>query len=266
MEELVKTIAPSHLGQSLSTSEPWLFLSPHLDDAILSCGALMASEATKREILVVTLFTECGPTPHTRAARSFLRQCAAKDAGSLFEARRKEDITVLTSVGVRFRHLGATDALFRRRQEALIGSAVLGKAIPELVHRYPTYRFDIALGRVSRGDAVLVNHLRDTVQQEIDDFNAGLVFCPIGVGKHVDHLITRKVAEKSAERAVFYSDFPYNQDQQPDLAFLKSRHLAEWHWREGAESKLQHVRQYKTQADALFPGGRIPVAPEIYYV
>ncbi|MGO4186239.1 PIG-L deacetylase family protein [Pseudarthrobacter sp. TAF60_1] len=263
----MKSTAPSYLGQSFSTSEPWLFLSPHLDDAVLSCGALMASEAPKREIVVLTLFTECSPTPHSRAARSFLRQCSANDASALFKARRQEDVAVLTGLGIRFRHLGATDALFRRRREVLIGSSALGKAIPELVHRYPTYRLDIALGRVSRGDRGLITDLRDTVQREIEEFKAGLVFCPIGVGRHVDHLITRRVGEGSAEqRAVYYSDFPYNQDQQPDPAFMESRKLSEWHWSEGIEAKQQHVRQYVTQAAALFPDGRIPAAPEIYYI
>jgi hypothetical protein len=73
------------------------------------------------------------------------------------------------------------------------------------------------------------------------------------------------VGEVSAERRVFYSDFPYNQNQQPDEAFLRNRSLTEWHWGDGIESKHQRVRQYATQAGALFPDGRIPVAPEIYY-
>ncbi len=256
---------PSHLGRSLATNEPWLFLSAHLDDAVLSCGALIAAEAGRRDIAVLTLFTECSPTPHTRAARSFLRQCAARDAGSLFEARRKEDAAVLAGLGVRFRHLGAADALFRRRREALPGSSVLGKALPELVHRYPTYRFDIALGRVSKGDTSLANELRDTVAQEIEHHAAGLVFCPVGVGRHVDHLITRSVGEESAERAVFYSDFPYNQNQQPDPGFVQSRSLTAWQWGGDLEAKHRRVRQYATQADALFPDGRIPAAPETYY-
>ncbi|MBJ2119434.1 PIG-L family deacetylase [Arthrobacter sp. MSA 4-2] len=256
---------PSRLAQSRTTDEPWLFLSPHLDDAVLSCGSLIASEAGRRDIEVLTIFTECSPTPHTRAARSFLRQCSVQDAGSLFEERKKEDAAVLEGLGVRFRHLGATDALFRRRRKTIPGSSVLGRTLPELVHRYPTYRFDIALGRVSRGDTGLIEELRDTVAEEIDEQATGLVFCPVGIGRHVDHLITRSVGESSAERTVFYSDFPYNQNQQPDDAFLRSRHLTGWEWSGDLEAKHRRVRQYATQADALFPDGRIPPVPETYY-
>jgi hypothetical protein len=155
--------------------------------------------------------------------------------------------------------------LFRRRREALPGSSALGKALPELVHRYPTYRFDIALGRVSKGDTALISELQDAVAREIEQHAAGLLFCPVGVGRHVDHLITRSVGERSAERAVFYSDFPYNQHQPPDPAFVRSRNLTAWQWSGDLEAKHRRVRQYATQADALFPDGHIPAVPETYY-
>lgn len=256
---------PPDLRQSLSTNEPWLFLSPHLDDAVLSCGALIASQVGRRDITVLTVFTESSPGPHTRAALSFLRQCSARDAGSLYTARKREDIAVLSGLGVRFRHLGETDALFRRRGKAIPGSTRIGNTLPELVHRYPTYRFDIALGRVSRGDSNLVDRLQATVIKEIEKVGAGLVFCPVGVGRHVDHLITRTVGERSAERPIFYSDFPYNQNQEPDPAFLRHRNLEIWNWSDGMEAKHQRIRQYVTQAPALFPDGRIPKAPETFY-
>jgi LmbE family N-acetylglucosaminyl deacetylase len=256
----------SRIEGSLATNNPWLFLSPHLDDAVLSCGALMESAAGSRKVVVATLFTESGPAPHTRAARSFLRQCSARDAGSLFEARRREDAAVLSELGVQFVHLGATDALFRKRQEMMLGSGALGRAVPELVHRYPTYRFDIALGRISRADASLISIFRDTVAGLIEQHSAELVFCPVGVGRHVDHLITRMVGEHFAEHVVFYSDFPYDQTFEPDEAFLERKRLAPWLWEDQIPAKHRLVRQYATQADALFPNGHIPVAPETYYV
>lgn len=260
----MKPAQHSGFEQSLSTDEPWLFLSPHLDDAVLSCGALIASQVHKRPVSVLTIFTECSPGPHTRAAKSFLRQCAEADAQSLFIARKCEDAQVLAGLGVEFRHLGATDALFRRRN-ASAGASAIGKVLPELVHRYPTYRFDIALGRVSRGDHELIENLQEVIAKEVTDQSAGLVFCPVGVGRHVDHLITRTIGERSAAGTVFYSDFPYNQNQQPDQAFVNSRELKPWQWKDGIEDKHERVRQYVTQLDALFPHRRIPFAPETYY-
>ncbi|MGM7777461.1 PIG-L deacetylase family protein [Arthrobacter sp. KNU-44] len=256
----------SRVEGSLTTNNPWLFLSPHLDDAVLSCGALMESAANNRKVVVATLFTEAGPAPYTRAARSFLRQCSAHDAGDLFEARRREDAAVFNDLGVQPIHLGATDALFRKREEKMVRSGVLGRALPELVHRYPTYRFDIALGRISRGDASLISRLRDSVAGLIQQHSADLVFCPVGVGRHVDHLITRMVGEAFTNHVVYYSDFPYDQTFQPDEAFLDRKGLGSWLWEDRIPAKHRLVRKYATQADALFPDGRIPVAPETYYV
>jgi LmbE family N-acetylglucosaminyl deacetylase len=255
----------SRVEDSLETKGTWLFLSPHLDDAVLSCGALIGSAARHRKIVVATLFTECSPPPHTRAARSFLRQCSAPDADSLFAARRGEDAAVFTDLGVQFLHLGATDALFRKR-EGLVGTSSLGRKVPELVHRYPTYRFDIALGRVSPGDASLISEMRGKIAGLAEQHDAELVFCPAGVGRHVDHLITRSVGEGFPDHVVFYSDFPYDQTSQADVAFLRRNNLSPWVWTEEIPSKHRRIRQYATQADALFPDGTIPLAPEIYYV
>jgi LmbE family N-acetylglucosaminyl deacetylase len=146
------------LATATTSGARCVFLSPHLDDAVLSCGALMRTLAPRSEIHVVTVFTESTDGPHTRAARSFLRQCghgSTTDATALFAARRKEDRAVLDGMGVGHEHLGVPDALFRRRAvpRALSGPAArLARVLPELDHRYPTFRFDIALGRVARGD------------------------------------------------------------------------------------------------------------------
>jgi LmbE family N-acetylglucosaminyl deacetylase len=255
---------PPHLAASSSADSAWLFLSPHLDDAVLSCGALMAEFAPRRPITVATVFTAAGPPPHTHAARSFMRQCAAADAAALFEDRRAEDLDVVREIGADPVHLDETDALYRRRS---VPEPVerLGRLVPELVHRYPTFRFDIAKGRVSRGDRVLVRQLRTRVSKLMSRTAAELVFCPVGVGRHVDHLITRAVGDVAGRRTVYYSDFPYNQFAEADPAFLAARDLVPWTWDEGIGAKERLIHGYRTQADALFPAGRVPAAPEVYY-
>jgi LmbE family N-acetylglucosaminyl deacetylase len=255
----------TRMERSLASNGAWLFLSPHLDDAVLSCGALMEAEAAHRQVLVATLFTNSTAAPHTRAARSFLRQCDAADADTLFDARRSEDIAVLRDMGVDFLHLGAPDALFRRRN-AVSALARLGRALPELVHRYPTYRFDISLGRISRGDSELIDTLRSKVAALIAESNAELIFCPVGVGRHVDHLITRRLGEDYPDQVVYYSDFPYNVAAEPDRSFIRRKNLHPWEWHAGTETKHGRIRQYATQADALFTDGCIPAVPESYYL
>ncbi|MFI2565602.1 PIG-L deacetylase family protein [Paenarthrobacter sp. NPDC018779] len=258
---------PSRIERSLTSGAPWLFLSPHLDDAVLSCGALMEAQARKRPIIVATLFTEASPGPHTRAAKSFLRQCGTVKAGELYAARRTEDREVLMDMGIQFIHLGEVDALFRRRRKPTwLGSSAWDRLLPELTHRYATYRFDIALGRVSRGDKEVIRHLRDEVAALMAQTQAELIFCPAGVGKHVDHLITRELGKGHSKNLVMYSDFPYDLVSRPDEAHLESLGYAAWAWDTGLAAKPSRIKQYASQANALFPEGVIPLKPEIYFV
>lgn len=256
---------PARLQQSFTSGAPWLFLSPHLDDAVLSCAGLIEAHSGTREITVATIFTAAEPPPHTRAARTFLAQCSAHDATTLFENRRKEDQTALAGLRTAHRHLGAVDALFRQRvwNRNAIGPFV--RWIPELVHLYPTYRLDIALGRISRHDARLMRKVHHAAASLMEETGAELLFCPVGVGRHVDHLITRAVGQAFPDQVVYYSDFPYNQTATPDARFLQEHGLRSWTWHPEPKRKNRHINQYTSQAPALFPDGRVPVAPEIYF-
>ena len=256
---------PPDLAEARSTGASCLFLSPHLDDAVLSCGALMRSLSATCALTVVTPFTAAGEPPHTYAARSFLRQCAAPDAAALFAARRAEDRRVLSELGAAHEHLGHPDALFRRRAAGSPLAGYAGRLLPELVYRYPTYRFDIAKGRIARGDRAMIDTLTAAVADRVRRTGARWVFCPLGIGRHVDHLIVRAVGERLADRVVYYADFPYVRSAGPDREFLARHRLTPWSWTEGVTAKAELIRGYRTQVDALFPGGRIPADPETYY-
>jgi LmbE family N-acetylglucosaminyl deacetylase len=256
---------PDGVARAVSAGASCLFLSPHLDDAVLSCGALLRALSGRCAVTVATAFTTADGPPHTFAARSFLRQCSVSDAATLFAARRAEDQQVLAELGAAHVHYGFTDALFRRRKVPALLARSAGRILPELVHRYPTYRWDIAKGRIARGDTSLIATLTDVVADQIRQIGAGLVFCPLGVGRHVDHLVIRAVGQRFPDCVVYYADFPYNQNAAPDPKFLRRNRLAPWSWRAGIAAKAELVRGYRTQVDALFPDGRIPGVPETYY-
>jgi LmbE family N-acetylglucosaminyl deacetylase len=253
------------LDQAKAAGRGILVLSAHLDDAVFSCGALLSSLAGRTPVTVATVFTEASPPPHTWAARAFLRQCMVGDAAALYADRRQEDVDVLTGLGVQHVHLGIPDALFRRR-EVRAAVALLGRSVPEVVHRYPTYRFDIARGRVSRGDRALIDRLASDVSSLADRIDASLILGPIGVGRHVDHLITRALAARQPERAIFYSDFPYDQQGSPDAGYLAAHRLTPVTWDQGLDAKQPLIRGYRTQFKALFGVLDPPVVPESYFL
>lgn len=99
----------------------------------------------------------------------------------------------------------------------------------------------------------------------VERTGAGVVFCPIGVGRHVDHLITRAVGSRQPVHVVYYSDFPYNLAADPDRDFLARHRLTSWAWDQGLGGKERLIRGYRTQVDALFPERVIAAVPELYF-
>ena len=248
---------PEGIARVLHDGAPALFVSPHLDDAVLSCAALMRTMVTRARVTVVTLFSAAAPPPHTRAARTFLRQCGAAQSGTLFRERCREDIAVLDGLGVGWAHLGHPDALFRRRRDPSGLLRRAGRVLPELDHRYPTFRFDIALGRVSRGTARCA---RRSPPRSPTSPAARRVRPP-----------RRRPARRPPARAavgehlgaVLYADFPYTA-RDPAAEAVAADGRLPWSWADDLDAKRPAIAGYGTQVDALFPGGEIPLRPETY--
>ena len=256
---------PAELGRQPAPGTPLVFLSPHLDDVVLSCAALASSLAQSYRVIVVTVFTDATPPPHTRAGRSYLRQCGRTRADHLYQERRAEDIQALRLMGAEHVHLGAVDALFRRRRGERPEWQWVVKRIPELGHIYPTYRFDAALGRISRADRSLMGDLHLQITELVAELRPYILFAPLGVGRHVDHVIVRETAARIGVRLCYYADFPYSLRQSPDKRFLRRHRLLPWTWLEGLGEKRTLVEAYETQVRALFPGGVVPQVAECYY-
>ncbi|MEU2236018.1 PIG-L deacetylase family protein [Streptomyces vietnamensis] len=248
----------------LGSGVPMIVLSPHLDDAVLSCGALLGWAGRRAPVTVATLFTEAAPPPYTLCARQYLRQTRTRDAEELFADRREEDRQVLELLDVDWRHVGLVDGLFRRRPQARPGTERLSRLLPELAHVYPTYRMHLSRGRVSAYDAETLRAVGETVDALLPARSGGLVLAPLGVGGHADHVLVRTAAERSGRPVVYYSDFPYNQIAAADDGFADRHRLVARAWERGLDRKHELIRGYRTQTDALFPGGRIPRAPEVY--
>ena len=170
-----------------------IFVSPHLDDAVLACGGTMAHLARRvAPIVMVTAFTE-PPPPDMKISplAAALRYAWAGD----YRQRLDEDRRVAGMLGARVVWLGLLDAVYR--DPSLDDAALVDPAFD--VRQDPTLRELTA--RLVR---VIVEH-RDA-----------LVFVPLGVGNHRDHLLCHAAAA-AAERAAapgtrfyYYEDFPYS--------------------------------------------------------
>jgi LmbE family N-acetylglucosaminyl deacetylase len=240
------------LLRELENAGPVAVLSPHLDDAVLSCGALLGHLAPRHPVTVVSVFTTAAPRPWSLPARRALRAVGTGDAEELFGLRRAEDLEVLGGLGVTAVHLGFTDALFRR-------SAGRRPA-------YRTFRFDALRGRVAACDAGLAAEVGARAGQVARACGAGVVFAPLGIGRHVDHLITRRAAAELTAPIVYYSDFPYSRTLGPDAGFVREAGLVPHPWLSGRAENASRIAGYRTQFAGLFPGGTVPTWPEVYWV
>ena len=251
------------LTEAIEQGVPLIVLAPHLDDAALSCGALMIHAAERTSVTVATFFTEAGRPPYTLSARRYLHQVGARNAQALFQQRQAEDRAALEPVGIKCIHVGLTDALFRRLPNPERWSRC-ARVLPELAHVYPVYRMHIISGHIAAADADTLRDVCEVVQR-LADSGPHLVLAPMGIGGHVDHMLVRSAAEMSGARVVYYSDFPYNQRTLFHDGFIQRKNLVETQWFELAEAKADLIRAYGTQVQALFQGGNIPLVPEVFF-
>jgi LmbE family N-acetylglucosaminyl deacetylase len=242
-------------------------LSPHLDDAVLSCGALMNHARKETPTTVVTFFTEGGAPPYTYSARRYLRQTRDRHANSLFVARRAEDEAVLGGVGISYVHVGLTEILFRRRTRPLLNQLPgATRLIPELSYLYPTYRLNVIRGGISPDDVSTIRRIIDTIDH-LPPTSSTLFLAPLGIGGHKDHILVRTAAELSGKQVTYYSDFPYNTRYSVDPSFVQRNSFEQATWSHDLEAKLPLIHAYRTQVNALsswFPDRKIAALPEGY--
>ena len=253
-----------------------VFVSPHPDDAALSCGGLIARLRARGEpVAIVTLFCGPGPldllTPYQREALGFgsppdpniadaQAPGAAPTPEQVMAVRRAEDESFARFAGASVVFFNLPDAVFRgyAGDEQLMGQ-------PHPDDRAPVEELRAALAKL---------------QPERPD----RLYVPLSVGGHVDHRLTRRaaialLAEPQSpyrdpalfERALFYEDFPYaltvgfERLDQLDPEILPSlpagSALAPEYVEIGdvIDRKLAGLRAYESQIGRLFGIGDNPV-------
>ncbi len=224
-----------------------IYLSPHLDDVVLSCGGRVYQEGLAgRSVLVVTLMAGDPPAPAMRSpfVAALHSRWGLENTPKPVAVRRAEDLEALSLLGAEAQHAPWLDCIYRQHPstgEWLYHSedALWGPAHPvegELVAQMARYLADLPLAP------------------------AGRVYVPLAVGGHVDHRLVRQAAEVwdvSRERLVYYADYPYA--EQPDAL---SAVLGEGRgWRservpltaEDLAVKAEAVARYRSQVSTFFP-------------
>jgi LmbE family N-acetylglucosaminyl deacetylase len=244
-------VTKSFLLYLLSKFDRFFFLSPHLDDAVLSCGNLMEIlNDNHKQITVISIFTSSGTGIEvTPQARYFLEKTGhSRLAAKLFSARKIEDKHALAMYGASFVHLDYIDAAFRLTPD----------------NTAPLYRTEKQQfsGIISSSDYKLVDAIAQAVVSFAgDNAHNTMLLSPIGFGGHADHVISRMAGLKTGLECVHWADYPYVSSIRSDLNahMILSAELLK------KKLKVQAISCYKTQLHLLFPSGQISNDDESYY-
>jgi LmbE family N-acetylglucosaminyl deacetylase len=171
----------------------WIYLSPHLDDVVLSVGGLVWEQTTAGE--KVEIWTVCAgdpfPPPYTPFAEE-LHTRWGTDGAKASAARRMEDQAACRVLRAQFRHSPIPDCIYRRIPES--GAAVIRER-DDLFRVYPP------------GEQYLVGDIAAWIRKSLPA-GARLV-SPLAMGGHIDHRLVRDAAESLQSPLWFYADYPY---------------------------------------------------------
>jgi len=187
-----------------------IFLSPHLDDIVYSCGGTLGVQVScGLRPLVITVFAGIPPTglQLSSYAQEVQRGMGFRqNSAEVMTARRQEDAAALDYLHVDYLWLNYQDAIYR-------GSPA-----------YYTQRSELIGGDVHPADVVIDKQLAQdlvALQERLPDT---VWYAPLAIGRHVDHQIVTSAADRLVQRGAtvnFYEDFPYVLEKDALNARLK---------------------------------------------
>lgn len=218
-----------------------VYLSPHLDDAALSCGGqIFARTQSGERVLVLTLFAGEPPRGELPPLAQELHELWGLGTDAV-RIRRREDREAACVLACETLQRDEPDAAYRREAGA-------GRPL------YPTLR-DL-FGDIPEDDLDLVDRLAADLRGLP---RAERVHAPLAAGGHVDHRLVRRAAERAfGSRLAYYEDYPYARKRRVLRKALGRRRYWEASvWPLGPEEVAARIRAaacYVSQLKTAFSG------------
>jgi LmbE family N-acetylglucosaminyl deacetylase len=168
----------------------WIYLSPHLDDAVFSAGGLIY-EQTQAGIPVEIWTFMCGYASEgdvSPFAQLLHAQWGAITAGEATSMRRAEDQSAAAILGASSLHFDFLDCIYRRAADGeWLYSDVFLPPRPE--------------------DAGIPSQIAETLSAHLREDD--IVVCQLALGSHVDHVLVREGAALLGRPLLYDIDLPY---------------------------------------------------------
>ncbi|MBT7189580.1 MAG: hypothetical protein HN916_05260 [Anaerolineae bacterium] len=170
----------------------WIYLSPHLDDAVLSCGGIIAKQRKAGIPVEIWNWMSGIPAddmPLSDLARSVHAGWELASAKETLEARLAEDCLAALRVDAFPRYFDFLDCIYRRADDGEV-------LYPDEIFVPP-----------HAADENLVTKIAEAIKANLhpDD----ILVAPLTIGDHPDHLIVRRAAERIGHPLRYYADIPY---------------------------------------------------------
>lgn len=170
----------------------WIYLSPHFDDIALSCGSLVWEQVRSGD--AVSIWTVCAGSAPAGELSPFAKELHLRwetnhDATA---QRRLEDLRSCHRLGATCQYFTIPDCIYRINPHT--GEFLY---ISEESLNGPLKPAD------TQNIALLGEEIKRCIPQDVT------LVCPLGLGDHVDHQLTRLAAEGLDQTEWYYADYPY---------------------------------------------------------
>jgi LmbE family N-acetylglucosaminyl deacetylase len=222
----------------------FVYLSPHLDDVVFSCGAQIFQHTSQgMSVMIITLMAG-DPDPNMLGNHAQILHKRWRLGSDAVSIRRNEDLLACAYIGADTLHWPYLDCIYRYNPQT-------GE------HLYPT---DPSLfGPVDMSESELVSNI-STRMMDLPSHHE--VLAPLALGNHVDHKITRQVATLTMDTAKlsFYEEFPYVIHGSEQLLSIES----DVHWKSeliavsstALAARIQAMSNYQSQMSTFFEDGQ----------
>lgn len=214
----------------------WIYISPHFDDAVLSCGGLIFEQT--RQGMPVEIWTICAGDPPpgqlSKMAVKIHREWGTAGAEETVRLRRGEDREAASRVGAGVFHADIPDCIYRRAPSGtLLYTTSIFTPWNPLEKDLPTRIAAILRDRLSPDDVLV---------------------CPLAIGGHVDHVLVRLAVESLGRPLLYYADIPYLLSRPRSLAPVTAGLAGEIHRvsGDGLRAWMAAIAAHRSQISMLF--------------
>jgi LmbE family N-acetylglucosaminyl deacetylase len=169
----------------------WIYLSPHFDDIALSCAGLIWEQNQAGDS--ASIWTICAADPPPGELSSFAQSLHARwQTSDQAAARRLEDQASCHILGAEALYFDLPDCIYRPGGES---------------GRFYYTSEEAIFGSLHPAEKPLAERLASQFQRSLP--SVARLVCPLALGGHVDHRLTRQASELLEIPLYYYADYPY---------------------------------------------------------